>query len=321
MIFVLFTDHNKMRHPGHQMMDDTSDSKGSEQIDVACALCEEALSSTFQSSCSASPKCDYCMCESCCEKWAAMAGRRGTTTRTKLKFQCPGCCTLREAKRSREPVIMFVEVRSTSGRVIVKSRAVPASPQESFEVLVNGAISAGSCSSRVSERDLARPIVSVSKGGHTETHNVDLDTPVSAASGSNLNFVRVLLTPEKAGAGPSSKHRGEPPSAFDKLMKDAGHCPGELHAPAAQENTRELGHIEMYNMIVSDIRSKGLGVKTKTEAESSLKLFAVKLRNALWYADHRHADLHVPVSFAKFQGHMKQSKKKKKTCAHVGDGS
>ena len=310
-----FSDHNKMRDPGHRLMVDTSDSKGSQQIDAICAICEGGLSRAFHSRCSASAKCDYMMCERCSEEWASQAGRRGTATRAMLKFACPQCCSMREAKRSCKPVTMFVEVRSPSGKVIVSSRAVAASPQASFEVLLNGAMSAAERPCGGDGEDLSRSVVRVSKAGSSETHGVDLDTPVSVASDAKLNFVRVLLTPEKAAAAPNSKGQGAPACAFKELMKGAGHCQGQLHAPAAQENSRELGNIGMFNMIVDDMRSKGLGVKTKTEAESSLLLFAVKLRNALWYAEHRHADLAVPEYFAKFKGHMKLAKKKKKTRA------
>jgi hypothetical protein len=211
---------------------------------------------------------------------------------------------------------MFVEVVSPEGRVIVSSRAVAASPQSNFEALLGAAMSsAGKGAGKGAggkAHCLARPSVRVSKGGRGSTaHQVDLDTLVSAASSAHMSFVRVLLTPEKSH-GATSSREATPVCAFGKMMGAAGHCSDELRLPAAKENARGRGDLDMYNLIIENMRSLKLGVKTESEAQSGLEELVAKLQDALWYADMRHRELSVPAFFSQFMGHIKLARKKKR---------
>jgi len=86
-----------------------------------------------------------------------------------------------------------------------------------------------------------------------------------------MSFVRVLLTPEKAREATAAK-KAAPACAFTEMMGAAGHCSeGALRLPNPKSNGRELGNIEIYNLIIDGMSSAGLGVKTQAEADSGLE--------------------------------------------------
>lgn len=144
---------------------------------------------------------------------------------------------------------------------------------------------------------------------------VDLDKKLEFALAQKMVFVSFNATRKFSNRTPQ-KQQNTPQRMHSIFISPKEGSNLASFLPSAMETTEGspvLGPTELYNHIVFYLKKHNTNVKSKKTADVEVACFVRKLRDALWFAEHRHETLHVPVHFRNFPGPFMKLTHKSKT--------
>lgn len=131
---------------------------------------------------------------------------------------------------------------------------------------------------------------------------VDLDMKLESALDQKMVFVGFNATSKVTNHTPQKKQKTEH-RLHGIFMSPADGARSAAFSPTMMEISDETtvrGPTVLYNHIVADLLKHKTTVRSKKTADAEVACFVSKLRDALWFAEHRHETLHVPGHFRNY---------------------